>query len=484
MNEPAASPVATCPECGQLRATLDEALGQLDEARKQIADLQAEIHELRSQLNRNSSNSSSPPSVDPPGAPKPVIKTPTGRKPGGQPGHPGRHRHRLPPERVTKIVPYVPAICTHCQTPLPSEAASGDPEPTWHQVAELPELAADVTEHQGHARTCTCCGHLNRGEIPPEIRAHVIGPRLAAVMSYLSGRHHIGRRGVEEIVETVFEVPTSLGSVSALEGETTAALASPYQAAQAAVREAPVKNTDETSWKEKGEKRWLWSAATATAALFVIHLRRNFAGLQALLGEAITGIVCSDRWSVYNKLPLNLRQICWAHLKRDFQKLVDRGGPAEAIGRVGLDVVECLFADWWAFRHGELDRPGLQARLDSIARELQGVLEQGCSCADSKAATFCANLLALYPALWLFAAIEGVEPTNNHVERILRLGVLWRKNAFGCHSAAGCRFVERMLTVVQTLQLQNRPVLDYLYRAIVAHRSGLPAPQLMGQTGN
>ena len=212
-------------------------------------------------------------------------------------------------------------------------------------------------------------------------------------MSYLSGRHHIGRRGVEEIVGTVFEVPTSLGSVSALEGETSAALASPYQEAQAAVREAPVKNTDETSWKEKGDKRWLWSAATATVAFFVIHLRRNFAGLQALLGETITGIVCSDRWSVYNKLPLNLRQICWAHLKRDFQKLVDRGGPAEAIGRVGLDVVECLFADWWAFRRGELDRPGLQARLDPIARELQGVLEQGCSCADSKAATFCAESL-------------------------------------------------------------------------------------------
>ena len=105
-------------------------------------------------------------------------------------------------------------------------------------------------------------------------------------------------------------------------------------------------------------------------------------------------------------------------------------------------------------------------------------------CADSKAATFCANVLALYPALWLFAAIEGVEPTNNHAERILRLGVLWRKNAFGCHSAAGCRFVERMLTVVQTLRLQKRPVLDYLYRAIVAHRAGLPAPQLLGQAGD
>jgi transposase len=367
---------------------------------------------------------------------------------------------------------------------LPAEPGPGDPEPSWHQVADLPELAAVITEHQGHARICPGCGYLNRAAIPPEIRAHVIGPRLAAVVSYFSGRHHIGRRGVEEVVETVFEVPTSLGSVFSLEAETSAALARPYQEAQAAVRDAPVKNTDETGWSEKGQKRWLWGAATATVAFFVIHLRRNFEGLQALLGETINGIICSDRWAVYSKLPLELRQVCWAHLKRDFQKLVDRGGPAEAIGRVGMEVVECLFADWWAFRRGELDRPGLQSRLDPIARELQGVLEQGCSCADSKAATFCANILALYPALWLFAAIEGVEPTNNHAERILRLGVLWRKNAFGCHSAAGCRFVERMLTVVQTLRLQKRPVLDYLHRAIVAHRAGLPAPQLLGQDGN
>jgi transposase len=343
MNDPSSSPTPACPQCAELL--------------KRIVELEALVRSLQERLNQNSSNSSIPPSANPLNAPKPVSKAPSGRKPGGQTGHPGHHRHRLPPERVSKIVPYVPVICSQCQAPLPAEPGPGDPEPTWHQVAELPELAATITEHQGHARTCACCGHLNRDEIPPEIRTHVIGPRLAAVMSYLTGRHHISRRGVEEIVETVFEVPTSLGSVSALEGETSAALASPYQEVQAAVREAPVKNTDETSWKEKGKKRWLWSAATATAALFVIHLRRNFAGLQALLGEAITGIVCSDRWSVYNKLPLNLRQICWAHLKRDFQKLVDRGGPAEAIGRVGLDVVECLFADWWAFRRGELDRP-------------------------------------------------------------------------------------------------------------------------------
>jgi transposase len=377
----------------------------------------------------------------------------------------------------------VPMTCTRCQAALPEQPAPGDPEPSWHQVAELPPLAAIVIEHQGHARTGPCCGHLNRGEIPAEIRAHVIGPRLAAAMSYFTGRHHLSRRAVEEPVENVFEVPIALGTVIALEAETTAALAGAYQEVQEEVRGATVKNTDETGWSEAGQKRWLWMAATATAALFVIHLRRGFTGLKALLGEMISGVVCSDRWSAYSRLPLERRQICWAHLKRDFQKLIDRGGPADAIGRVGLEVVECLFADWWAFRHGELDRPGLQARVERMARELQGSLEQGRCCADSKAATFCANLLALDPALWLFATIEGIEPTNNHAERLLRSGVLWRKNAFGCHSAAGCRFVERMLTVVQTLRLQGRPVLNYLVDAITAHRSGRPAPQLLGQDG-
>jgi transposase len=470
-------PSTECPECARLRRDLDAALAR-------IALLEAQVRELLAQLQRNSSNSSTPPSANPLGTPKPVVKTPAGRKPGGQPGHQGHHRLRLPPERVNMIVPYVPTVCEHCQAPLSAEPGPGDPQPTWHQVAELPVLAAVITEHQGHARTRPCCGCVNRTQIPPEIRAHVIGPRLAAAMSYFASRHHVGRRGVEEIVETVFDVPTSLGSIVTLEAETREALAGPYHEARKAVRQAPVKNTDETGWSENGQKRWLWGAATATVAFFVIHLRRNFEGLQALLGETIRGIVCSDRWSVYSKLPRELRQICWAHLKRDFQKLVDRGGPAEAIGRAGLEIVECLFADWWTFRRGELDRPGLQSRLDPIARELQGVLEQGCSCADSKAATFCVNVLTLYPALWLFTAIEGVEPTNNHAERILRMGVLWRKNAFGCHSAAGCQFVERMLTVVQTLRLQKRPVLEYLYRAIEAHRAGRPAPQLLGQAGD
>jgi transposase len=459
-----------CPRCAELE--------------KRIAELELLVRKLQEQLNLNSSNSSIPPSANPLNAPKPVNKRSTGRKPGGQTGHPGHFRRRLPPERINAVVTYVPTVCSQCQAELPVDAQACDAGPTWHQVAELLELAAQITEHQAHARTCPCCGDLNHAAIPPEIRSNTIGPRLAAVMSYLTGRHHLSRRAVEEIVETVFDVPTSLGSILALEAETRAALAVPYHEAEEVVRDAPVKNTDETGWSQGGQKRWLWTAATTTVAFFVIHVRRGVEGLQALLGETVTGVVCSDRWCAYSKLPLELRQVCWAHLKRDFQKLIDRGGPADAIGRECMEVVDCLFADWHEFRAGGLDRKGLQVRVESIAREFQGILERGRRCADKKTARFCGNVVSIYPSLWLFTKIEGVEPTNNHTERILWAGVLWRKNAFGCQSAEGCQFVERMLTVVQTLWLQQRPVLDFLHGAIVAHRAGLPVPQLLSQAGN
>jgi transposase len=223
----------------------------------------------------------------------------------------------------------------------------------------------------------------------------------------------------------------------------------------------------------------LWGAATQWVACFVIAPTRGALGLAALLGDKIKGIVCSDRWSVYGQLKLGLRQLCWAHLKRDFQKLVDRGSDAQDIGEMGLDAVMVVFELWHNFRGGGLSRGQLQRQIAPVRQTLHEWLELGCACKDSKAAAFCGNLLAAEPALWTFVRREGVEPTNNHIERLLRSGVLWRKNAFGCHSEAGCRFVERILTVVQTLRLQKRPVLDYLHQSLLAHRQTHKAPQLL-----
>lgn len=457
---------------------------------KRVAELEALVRSLLLEIDRlknNSSNSSIPPSANPLDAPAPVHKAKSGRKRGGQPGHPPHLTKLVPPERVDEVFVFAPERCRACDAALPANAAPTDPAPSRHQVAELPEMAARITEYQGHSRTCPCCGVVTHETVPAELRAHSIGPRLAATLSYLAGCHHVSKRGLEEITEDVFGVPIALGTISAMEEQMSDALARAHEQAIETVRDAPVKHADETGWKQSGEKRWLWAAATQTAAAFVIHTRRNLAALTVLLGEVVRGIVISDRWGSYNHLPNERRQICWAHLKRDFQKCVDRGGPAEPIGTEGLQIVRRVFKAWHHFQNGGCGPPSdsesrkrLIDRTLPIIRDFDRLLERGRRCASKPVATFCENLANLDTALWTFTIEDGVEPTNNHAERVIRKGVLWRKTSFGCASERGCLFVARILTVVQTLRLQKRPVLTFLHQSLAAHRIQQPTPTLIG----
>jgi len=462
----------SCPHCAELQ-------GRVAELEEIVRRQQATINELTAQLGQNSSNSSIPPSANPLHAPKPVVKKKSKRKSGGQPGHPPRLKRLLPAERVKEVIAFVPEQCQHCHAALPAQPGPNDPEPTRFQVIELPKVVAEVIEYQGQARTCPCCGEVTRAVIPQALRDHSVGPGLTATLSYFTGCHGLSKRAVEEIADNVFAAPIALGTVVNLEQEVSAALAPAHEEALVAVREAAVKHADETSWKLAGTLRWLWAAATLSVAVFVIHARRSAAGLTALLGEQIHGILCSDRWSVYKRVPAACRQLCWAHLKRDFQKIVDRGGVGVGVGREGLKLVKKVFAAWHAFQDGQGTRAQLEADLAPVVRRTNRVLIEGWLGDDANVAAFCANVLALEPALWTFTTTEGVEPTNNFMERLLRRAVLWRKRSFGSWSHAGCRFVERILTVVQTRRLQGKNVLEYLHDAVLAHRTGQPCPKLL-----
>jgi transposase len=416
-----------------------------------------------------------------PGAalPKGPPKKATGKRPGGQPGHPPHLKILVPPERVTETIVYRPTTCDHCRHPLPQEASANDPPPLRHQVAELPALVAAITEHQAHARTCPDCGTLTRAVLPEAVRAHSVGPRLTAALSYLAGCHGVSKRGIEEISAALFHAPIALGTVANLEQEMSAALAPAHREAVEAVRQAPVKYVDETGWKQAGRKRWLWAAVTNTVAVFVIDLFRNVTALRGLLGPTFHGVVSSDRWSAYDHVALLQRQVCWAHLKRNWEKMVDRGGTAQRVGEQCLSVQKRLFELWHLFRGGGCNRAQLDERSVPLMLELLEVLRAGLRSRERKTRRFCDRLLNVFPALWTFIVVDGVEPTNNHVERAQRRAVLWRRRSFGCHSAAGCRFVERILTAVQTLRLQERSVLQFLHETIAAHRSGLEGPKLV-----
>ena len=275
------------------------------------------------------------------------------------------------------------------------------------------------------------------GDDPGRDRAHSVGPHFTGTLSYFSGCHGVSKRGIEEIAENVFGASIALGTVANLEREVSAALEPSHREALEAVRQAGVKYADETSWKLWGKLCWLWAAATTGVAAFVIHAKRSALGLQAILGESIEGIVHSDRWHVYLQVPEDRRQLCWADLKRDFRKIVECGGPSAFVGRRGLRIVGDLFAAWHAFEAGTITRGRLQELITPLERRFGKALVDGGLGDDAHVAKFCENLLNLEAALWTFARVEGVEPTNNFMERLVRLAVLCAAGA----SAATARRV-------------------------------------------
>lgn len=443
------------------------------------AALQERIRDLEARLGQDSSNSSRPPSSDPPQAPRKPKTPPSGRKRGGQPGHPGHCRVLLPVEQVDHVVLVTPEVCRHCGQSF-SGAEPDQRVRVWrHQVVELLTLAVQVTEYQMQVRCCRACGKRTRASLPPGVPLRPFGSRLTAVAALLSGRYRLSQREVRQALKDLWNVTVSLGAITNLEQAQSAALKPVYDQVREAIPQAEVVNMDETGWREDKRRAWLWTVVTATLTVFHIDRHRSGAVVDLLLGEKFAGIVGSDRYSAYSRFPAKLRALCWAHLKRDFKALVERGGAAEAIGRWGLAELERLFALWHRFRIGEFDRRELLRKLVPLRARIGRLLGRGEDSPDFKAAGFCRELNKWWEALWTFTQVEGVEPTNNVSERALRPAVLWRKGSFGTDSERGSRFVERMLTVVATCRQQGLQLLDFLIAAGETALRGEPAPSLL-----
>jgi transposase len=463
--------------------TLDEALGllqvvcaELAALRAENARLQARVQELEARLGQNSTNSSRPPSSDPPETPPRPPGPPRGRKRGGQPGHPPHQRALVPPEHVDQIIAHWPTHCRRCQTPLAPLAAG---EPVRHQVTELPPVRAVVTEHQLQHVQCAACGTTTCAVLPAEVPAGAFGPRLQATVAVLSGRYRLSRREVVGVCTDVLGAPLAVGSVDRLCQATARALAAPMAALEAAVQQAAAAHADETGWREAGQRCWLWVLVTAVATIFTLAPSRGRGVIQGLLGVTFAGYLISDRWAAYTWIDPTRRQVCWAHLKRDFQKLVDYGGPGRAIGQDALRLLGGLFGAWADLRADPTQRARFGRRARQYQWRLRRVLERGQQCGCEKTAHFCTALLKLWPALWTFVTVPGIEPTNNAAEQASRPAVLWRKGSFGTQSAAGNRFVERLLSVAATCKQHDRSLLAYLTAVCTAAQAGQPIPSLL-----
>jgi transposase len=439
---------------------------------QRLAALQRRIDDLEQQLGQNSSNSSKPPSSDPPTFKRAPPRPPSGRRSGGQPGHALHQRPLLEPTQPP--IALKPAACRQCGHTL----TGVDPKPLRHQVLELPVFRPEVIEYQLHRLGCPHCGRTTCARLPDGVPPGGQGSRLQAAVALLTGAYRLSKRQVEGLGADLLGVPLSAGQVCAVEVDTVAATAAVAAELRAYVKDRPA-NVDETGWWQKRKRAWLWSVVTAGVTVFVLALSRAATVVQELIDPSAGQVITTDRYKGYEWLPLYQRQLCWAHLLRDFQAMVDRANAGSALGDELLLFAEDVFTQWYRVRDGTIRRSTLRWYVDSQRPWFRARLEAGVGCGCAKTVAVCRDLLRLEPALWTFTRIDGVEPTNNAVERGFRHPAQWRRNSHGTMSESGSRFVEQILTVVATCRQQGRDVLEYLTACCRAHQHGDTSPSLL-----
>ncbi len=456
--------------------------GQLAERDRTIAKLMATVEQqatriakLEEQVRRSSRNSSKPPSSDGPSAPARPTKPRSGRDPGGQLGHEPHARTLEPSDKADRIVRCLPQRCAKCNARLRGQ----DSAPIRHQVFDLPKIVAHFIEYQLHALVCDC-GHVTRAELPAGVPSGAFGPGIVAVVAMLMGVFRLSKRMVPDLMLDLFGLHMSVGAAVGCQKIASEAMAAPVEEAKAHVVEQPVKHADETGWREgaRRSRAWLWAVATRSVVVFMIHARRNSDAAKALLVRSV-GVLVSDRFGAYGWWPDGMRQLCWAHLKRDVQAMVDRGGESARIGKSLLEEIDRMFHWWHRVRDGTLTRATFKVYMRSLQIRFEARLEVGAACGHSKTAKTCANLLKHACSLWTFVRVEGVEPTNNAAEQVVRHGVIIRKISYGTHSEAGSRFIERILTVHATLRRQRRNILAFIRDACEAKLHNRPPPSLL-----
>lgn len=432
------------------------------------------IAELEARLNMTPRNSSLPPSSEHPHA-KPTPQKPKGgKRPGGQPGHAKYERALIPTEQCADVVCLRPKTCRRCGELL----AGSDPEPLRHQVWEIPEIKPLVTEYQLHRLTCPGCRKTTCALLPPGVPQSQAGARLVALTALLMGCFKQSKRRVALFLEQVLNQPCSPGWVVKLQNQATAALRPAYAELVTELPSEHVLGIDESPMKQARLKSWLWTFVASSYTIFALRTTRAATVLHELLGDAFHGVVNCDRAKMYWKI--GRPQWCWAHLKRDFQALADH--PDQRVKRLGHDLLRPtrqLFRHWARCRDGTLTRAGMLRRMRPIRQEIDALLLRGAFSGNPKLAGMCNPLYDHRDWLWTFLDVEGIEPTNNASERALRPAVIWRKLSFGTQSAGGSRFVETILTVVETCHRQSRNSFDYLTAALEAHFVGQPCPSLL-----
>jgi transposase len=375
-----------------------------------------------------------------------------------------------------RLVEHWPAACAGCGAAIADGERVCDGEPVRHQVTEI-FVRCEVVEHRRMRVRCRC-GRCTLAQLPAGVPAGAFGPQVAAAAATLTAAR-VSRREAARLLGDLCGLQISPASIEALVKQASDTLEHPYIEVLAAVDDSPVRGADETSFPQAGQTRWLSVATTEHAALFQIAERRDRDAARALLGDQPTGTIVSDRYAVYLFIDDSRRQLCLAHLLRDFTALSERTGAPGRLGHKLARELSTVFAALGAPSRDPADLAALRSDLGPTRERIAVLLAQGARSRDPRTARFCAGLLAHEAALWTFTRVPGVPATNNAAERALRHAVQWRKTSYGTQTDHGNRLVERLLTIRETCRLQGRRLHDYLTAAIAADLHKRPIPTLL-----
>jgi hypothetical protein len=286
------------------------------------------------------------------------------------------------------------------------------------------------------------------------------------------------KRRAAQFLSTILNQPASASGMVLLQNRCSEAVKAAYDELAEQLPTQAIVNIDESPTKEGSVKGWVWTVVAPTFTYFACRTSRSGEVLKELFGDSYDGVIHCDRARMYWQF--GKLQWCWAHLKRDFQGWID--SPCATKKRLGRDLMRPtleLFALWKQVRDGTLSRPQFLIEVQPIRREIEALLLRGYY--NALTSSVCRELWQRREHLWTFVEVEGVEPTNNAAERALRHAVIWRKLSFGTQSAAGSRFVERMLTVIETTRRQGINVFEWLTETVRANLSGQTSPNLLAR---
>lgn len=434
----------------------------------EVGHLREQMAWLQERLKVDSGNSSKPPSSDGPGSGNRAQRRASQRKRGAQKGHPGTYRELVPESEVDGVQDCTPAAVCEC-----GGAVNVQGKPVRHQVFDIPPVQPVVQEYRLYSGVCAQCGRGHRAPLPQGVPSGQIGPRALALVGVLGTRFHLTQGKIRDLLAQTLGLDFSIGAISQAHGKVAAALKAPVTAAAATLVDAQVLHVDETRYPREGSANWVWGVIQPKLAVFSILPSRARYVITDLIGHAPTGVVVSDRYAAYAHIDAGRRQVCWAHLLRDFTRIAQRTGLAGRIGR------RLLGLGYLMFRWRERGKTSAE-QFEPIMRRLRLALGQGAAQRLCKrTANTCANLIKLWPALWGFIAHPGVEPTNNAAEQALRGIVLKRKISGPTRSRRGDEFIARGFSVHETCRRQELDLWAYLHRAVVAWIDKAPHPSLV-----